>query len=124
MNTKIFLLLLFLLVGNIFPVCAYANSSSYSQTVQQTETEKPEDRFWNWYEKLDEGDRMAARIYIRNVLLGENIMSESLNIFSNKKSHALALSSFIKEAERSPSLRKILICTAYEGGTGCSPNSP
>lgn len=112
-----------LFVGITFSNLTIDINSVQAQSVNTVQQENV-NRFWEWYQGLNEGDRIAANTFIKNFLLKENNLSENLNSFSINKSHALALSSFIEEAEQSKEMREILICAAYEGGSGCTPNSP
>jgi len=118
--SKIFLLLLFLLLGNNFRELAYA-ATEQIQIVQSGE-QKNTYRFWEWYQKLDENDRMAARDFLRHFLLGERTSSEVLKVFSNNRGQALVLSSFIEQAENDQAMKDLLNCVANEGGSGCAPS--
>jgi uncharacterized membrane protein YvbJ len=118
-KTIIFLLLLFFLVGNNFRELAYA-TVNYSQAVQQAE-ENQINRFWEWYQGLNEGDRMAANVFLQHFLLEKRTSGEFLTTFSNNRGQAQVLSSFIEQAKSSETMKEILTCVANEGGSGCAP---
>ncbi|NJO93196.1 MAG: hypothetical protein HC820_00360 [Hydrococcus sp. RM1_1_31] len=101
---------------------AYA-ATKQVQIVQNVEQENV-NRFWKWYQDLNEGDRMAAIVFLQHFLLEKRTSGEFLTIFSNNRGQALILSSFIEQAKSSQMMKDILTCVAKEGGSGCAPTLP